>query len=240
MAGSGRRAVASVLAGAVLAGGLSGCVSTQHKNARAKLVAARTVDGRRPLRITARSRDVRVLGVQLVRAGRRGAVVVTLRNAGAQGVSDVPIAVGVRAPGGRRVPLNGGHGLEWFQTHVPAIAAGARAVWVFVPRRTPPAGRPWAVAGRGRAVAVVPSVTARVHGRAAHGAVRVTLVNGSDIPQYGLQVYALARAHGRIVAAGVGSVRHLGSRGQAGAPVALVGTPGRHTIRIQASATIFE
>ena len=240
MAGSGRRAVAGVLAGAVLAGSLSGCVSTQHKNARAKLVAARTVDGRRPLRIASRARDVRALGVQLVRAGRRGAVVVTLRNAGARAVTDVPISVGVQASGGHRVALNGGHGLEWFQTHVPAIAAGARAVWVFVPRRTPPAGRPWAVAGRGRAVATVPSVAAMVHGRAAHGALRVTLVNDSDIPQYGLQVYALARAHGRVVAAGVGSVRHLGSRGRAGARVALVGSPGRHTIHIQAAATIFE
>lgn len=232
--------MAAGIAAAVLGGGLSGCVSTQHKNARAMLVAARTVDGRRPLRITARSRDVRVLGVQLVRAGRRGAVVVTLRNAGTQAVTDVPIAVGVRAPGGKRLPLNGGHGLAWFQTHVPAIGAGARTAWVFVPRRTPPAGRPWAVVGRGRAVAAVPSIAARTHAPAARRAVRVTLANASDIPQYGVQVYALARAHGRVVAAGVGSVRHLGSHAQAGARVALVGAPGRHTIRVHAPATIFE
>ena len=238
--GSGRRLVAAGLAAAALGCGLSGCVSTQHKNARAKLVAARTVDGRRPLRIAARSRDVRVLGVQLVRGGRRGAVVVTLRNAGARAVTDVPIAVGVRAPGGRRRPLNGGRGLAWFQTHVPAIGAGARVAWVFVPRRTPPAGRPWALAGRGRAVAALPSIAARTDAKPTRRAVRVTLANASDIPQYGVQVYALARSHGRVVAAGVGSVRHLGSHGRAGVRVALVGRPGRHTIRIQAPATIFE
>jgi len=126
--------MAAALVGATVLGGLSGCVSTQQKNARAKLVAERTLNGRRPLRIAGRSRDVRVLGVQLVRGRRGGAVVVTLFNRGPRALSDVPIAVGVRAPDGRRLPLNGGRGRDWFQTHVPAIDAGRTTTWVLGPR----------------------------------------------------------------------------------------------------------
>jgi hypothetical protein len=238
-------------AGLVLAlagGSLSGCVSTQHKNARAKLVAARTVDGRRALRIAARSRDVRVLDVSLVRGRRASAVVVELGNGGGRTVTDVPVLVGVRSAGGRSVRVNGGRGLAWFQTHVPAIPARKTTTWVFVRHRPLPQGRPWAVAGAVAAadsrVGVLPRVAASAapaarKGRGRH-AIRVALVNDSDVPQYGLQVFAVARAHGRVVAAGVGSVRHIASRGHASARVALVGAPGRHTIRVHAPATIFE
>ncbi|HEX7290845.1 MAG TPA: hypothetical protein VF250_06910, partial [Conexibacter sp.] len=158
--------MAAALAGAVVLGGLSGCVSTQEKNARARLVADRTVNGRRPLRIAARSRDVRVVRVTLVRGrGGRGAVVVELRNRGAQAVADVPLLVGVRGADGRRVRLNGGRGLDWFQTHVPAIGAGETTTWVFVPRRRElPAGRPWAVAGRAVLAPAIPSIVATAIG----------------------------------------------------------------------------
>jgi hypothetical protein len=71
-------------------------------------------------------------------------------------------------------------------------------------------------------------------------AVRVALASESDVPQFGLQVYAVVRAHGRVVAAGTATVRHLGSRGRASARVALFGAPGRHTVRVYALPTIFE
>jgi hypothetical protein len=242
VAGSGRRLVATTLAGAVVLGGLSGCVSTQEKNARAKLVADRTIDGRRPLRIQARSRDVAVVDVAIVRGRRGGAVVVSLRNRGLRALTDVPIAVGVRDAHGRRVRLNGGRGLEWFGTHVPAIGARETTSWVFVPRRRRalPAGRPWAVAGRARAVSAVPLVAAQPADPSGGRAVRVAIVNRSDVPQYGLQVYAVARAHGRVVAAGIATVRHLGSHGSANARIPLVGAPGNHALRVHAPATIFE
>lgn len=242
MARSGRRLVAAALAGATALGALSGCVSTQEKNARAKLVADRTIDGRRPLRIAARSRDVRVLGVAVVRGRRATAFVVELRNRGTRAHTDVPVAVGVRTAGGDRVQLNGGRGLGWHQTHVPAIAAGATTSWVFVPRRRElPSGRPWAMAGRAPVAASVPRIAARVaRGDRDARAVRVALVNDSGVPQYGLQVYAVARAGDRVVAAGAGTLRHLGSHGHASTRVALVGIPSRHTVRVHAPATIYE
>jgi hypothetical protein len=233
--------MATMLVLAIGGGGLSGCVSTQHKNARAKLVADRTIEGRKPLWLGGRSREVRVLHVARVRGRHGGAVVVTLRNRGANALTDVPIAVGVRSAGDRRRELNGGRGLAWFQTHVPAIDAGETTTWIFTTRRTLPTGRPYAVAGRASSAGALPRIAATVErAGTARRAVRVTLANDSDVPQYGLQVYAVVRVQGRVVAAGTATVRHLGSRGRAGARVALFGAPGRHTARVHALPTIFE
>jgi hypothetical protein len=274
--------MATALVLAIGGGGLSGCVSTQDKNARAKLVADRTIEGREPLRLGGRSRDVRVLHVARVRGRHGGALVVTLRNRGERSLTDVPIAVGVRAADGRRTQLNGGRGLAWFQTHVPAIGAGEATTWIFTTRRTLAGGRPWAVAGRADEAGTLPRIAVTVEraaaardavadrgataagrgaadrrataagrraavGRRAAGrrttspaAVRVVLANDSDVPQFGLQVYAVVRVHGRVLAAGTATVRHLGSRGRASARVALFGAPGRHTARVHAPPTIFE
>jgi hypothetical protein len=260
VAGSGRRIVSSALALAIGCGGLAGCVSTQQKNARAKLVAERTLDGRRPLRLGRPSRDVRVVGVSLVRGRHGGALVVELRNRGTEALTDVPIAVGVHDRGGQRVPLNRGRGFAWFQTHVPAIGAGETGTWVFTTRRPLPGGRPWALAGAAPMGGALPRIATSVlpareatrravahHDRHARkdrpvpaAAVRVSLVNDSDVPQYGAQVYAVVRAGGRVVAAGKTTVRHLGTHERASARVALTGAPGRHAVRVHALPTIFE
>ncbi|MFL5817551.1 MAG: hypothetical protein ACJ76L_08115 [Conexibacter sp.] len=260
--------MATALVLAIGCGGLSGCVSTQDKNARAKLVADRTIEGRKPLWLGGRSRDVRVLHVARVRGRHGGALVVTLRNRGRSALTDVPIAVGMRGAGDRRRELNGGRGLAWFQTHLPAIGAGETTTWIYTTRRALPAGRPWAVAGRANEAGTLPRIAATLargpaarraatgrraaarraadgrraaaRRRPAPAAVRVALANDSDVPQFGLQVYAVVRAHGRVVAAGTATVRHLGSRERASARVALFGAAGRHTARVHALPTIFE
>jgi hypothetical protein len=249
--------VAGLAAAVALGGSLSGCVSTQHKNARAKLVAERTIEGRKPLWLGGRSREVRVLHVARVRGRHGGALVVALHNRGARSLTDVPIVVGLLAAGGRRTELNGGHGLGWFQTHVPAIGAGETTTWVFTTRRPLPAGRPWAVAGRARKAGTLPRIAATIEPaparrrtasgkraaarrRAAPAAVRVALVNDSGVPQFGLQVYAVVRVGGRLVAAGASSVRHLGSRASGSVRVALFGAPGGHAARVHALPTIFD
>lgn len=266
MAGSGRRAVASGLVGAIAFGGLglglAGCVSTQRKNERAKLVASRTLAGREPQQVRQRSRDVRVERVALVRSRNGSALVVVLRNRGEAPRTDVPIAVGVRGRDGRRTRLNGGRGLDWFQTHVPAIGPGATTTWVFTTRRALPAGRAYAVAGVAtgpvvtQAGGTLPQIAAWVvragggsdspdHGEmheqgSAPDRVLVALDNRSEIPQYGLQVYAVVRVGGRYVAAGKATVEHLATHGHSTARVSLFGTGGRHAVRVQALPTIFD
>ncbi len=233
--------MAAVLLGAIAGGGLSGCVSTQQKNERAKLVADRALGSRRPLRVTTASRDVRVTDAALVRGRRASAIAVPRRSRAADALTDVPIAVGVGTPGGRRMALNAGRNLDWFQTHVPAIAAGGRATWVFLTRRPVAAGAAWARVGAG-AVAwdgTLPRIEARAEaGRG--GRARVRVENASEIPQYGLQVYALVQRDGRYVAAGKAAVRHLGTGGRGTAAVALAGTPGHRPVRVHAIPTIFE
>lgn len=245
MAASARgRPVVAACVALALGSGLGGCVSTQRKNARAELVADRTLAGRAPLRLRHASRSVRVVRVALVRGARASAFVVTLRDRGAA-ATDVPLAVGVRGAGGRRIAANGRGGLGWFRTHVPSIGAGAGTTWVFTARRALPAGTPYAVAGAaGGAVAshvrgALPSLAARAVGRA-RGGVVVALVNRSAIPQYDVQVYAVARDRGRVLAAGAASIAHVGSQGRARVRVALVGDPGRHPVRVFAPPTIFE
>jgi hypothetical protein len=240
--------MAAALVTAIGCGGLAGCVSTQEKNARAKLGATRLLASREPQRVMRRNPDVRVLHVALVRGRRASAIVVDLRNRAPRPLTDVPIAIGVRHRDGRRVLLNAARDLDWFQTHVPAIPAGGTATWVFAARRVKvPAGRPFATVGVAPAPAIsraasLPRIDAvpRAGGGRRASTVRVLLDNVSGVPQYRLQVYAFARAHGRYVAAGKAAIEHLGTGKRATARVALTGpAPGR-AIRVVAIPTIFE
>lgn len=267
MAGSAERA-ACLLGAALLAATFAGCVSTQRRNERARLTATRVVEGRRAQQVARPGREVAVTGVQVVRGGGRTAVVVSLRNDATRPLTDVPVTVGVRTAGGRAVVLNGRRGLGWFEKHLPAIAAGGRATWVFATRRPVPAGRPFARAGApgggdvvASAATALPRVTAAVveaaagraaaGGRAARGGgragataravrVRVAVANDSDVPQAAVQVYALARDGGRWVAAGRATVRALEERGRATVAVPLAGATGRGELRVHAIPTIFE
>ncbi|MDO8211062.1 hypothetical protein [Conexibacter sp. CPCC 206217] len=234
-------------------GGLAGCVSTQQKNARAKIVATRVLDSRRPQRVTRTSADVRVSSVTLVRGGRASAVVVELRSSSPTALADLPVEVGVRV-GSHRRPLNAAGGLDWFQSHVPAIAANGTATWIFLTRRPVAAGgRPYARVGAGATAlpdgAALPRIATTVTagpasrsdaGDRAERRVRVRVDNDSGIPQYGVQLYALVRRGGRLVAAGKATVRHLGTGARTTAAVALAGAPGDGSVRVHAIPTIFE
>jgi hypothetical protein len=236
-----------VAAGIALAlgAGLGGCVSTQRKNARAELVAGRTLAVRAPLRLRRASRTVRVVHVALVRGAGAGAFVVTLRNRDTRPATDVPIAVGVRGAGGRRVQIDGGGELDWFRTHVPAIPARGTATWVFTAHRPLPPGAPYAVVGAPGGAVVshasdpLPALAARVV-PSASSAVTVALVNRSAIPQYDVQVYAVVGDGRRVLAAGAAAIAHLGTHERAQVRVALVGAAGRHAVRVFALPTIFE
>lgn len=223
---------------------LPGCDSTQSKNARAELKAKRELGARKPLRVTRANPAVTVTGVTAVRGGKRGAIVVDLRSSAAEPLTDVPILVGVRTPDGRREPLNVKGG-GWFAKHVPAIAAGGRTTWVFARRRGIPAGKPFAKVGTLRAAPLsratsLPQIDAEPEGGTRGAKARVRVDNASDVPQYGLQVYAVVRAGGRYVAAGRTELEHLGTGQRATAQVALAGRPGRRAPTVIATPTMFD
>lgn len=243
MAGSAR---AMMALGLLAAGALGGCVSTQDKNERAKLRATRLLASRELPRVSGRNPDVRVTGVSLVRGrGPSTAIVVDLRSRSSKPLTDVPIVVGVRSRGGARVAFNLRKRLDWFQTHVPAIPAGGTTTWVFEGRRrVKPGDRPFARVGIPASPAIssagalprIAAVPGAIRGRRA---VHVVVENTSEVPQYGLQVYAVVRAGGRYVAAGKTSIEHLGTGRRTTARVPLTGRARTHRPVVQATPTIF-
>jgi hypothetical protein len=232
-------AVAAGLTGAAVL--LTGCVTTQDRNARAKLSAERQIAARAPLRLGAPNPEVGVAGAALVRARGRTAVVVELRSRARTPLTDLPIVVGVRTRDGKTLTLNGGPNLDWFETHVAALAPGATTTWVFTARRRMPSG------ARAYARVGVPSTTPASRASSLPrlqaidlGGGRVRVRNGSAVPQVDLPVYAVARARGRYVAAGRASIPKLSGDGEATVSVPLVGAHDALPTQIHALPTIFE
>ncbi|MES1194098.1 MAG: hypothetical protein ABUM26_07205 [Solirubrobacterales bacterium] len=234
-------AVLAGLAGAAVL--LAGCVTTQERNARAKLSAERQIAARTPLRLGTRNAQVDVTRATLVRGrGRdRTAVVVELRSRARTPLTDLPIGVGVRTRNGERHALNGGRDLDWFETHVAALAPGATTTWVFTARRRAPAGaRAYAQVGLppAKPASRASSLPRLQAGDLDGGRVRVR--NGSDIPQVDLPVYAVATANGRYVAAGRASIPKLSGNGEATVAVSLVGARNARQTQVHVLPTIFE
>jgi hypothetical protein len=246
VAASARAGLVPGLLALVAVGGLSGCVSTQDKNERAKLRATRLLASRELPRVTDRNPDVTVRNVSLVRGRRSLAIVVDLHNGASKPLTDVPIVVGVRSAGGRTVAFNLRKRLDWFQTHVPAIPAGGTVSWVFKGRqRVKPGDRPYARVGTPASPAMssasaLPRIAARPASESGPDAVRVVVENTSEIPQYGLQVYALVRMRGRYVAAGKTSIEHLGTGRRTAARVPLIGRARERRAAVHAIPTIFQ
>lgn len=225
---------------------LAGCDSTQDKNERAKLTAQREIAAREPMRVGTVHPDVAVDTVALVRDGRSTAIVVELRSRAATPLTDVPISVGVRR-GGRVVYLNAGRELGWFQTHVPVIPAKGAATWVF---RAPPSRRtragdvPFARVGIPRGpgtstASVLPEIQAAPAAGGAKGRARVVVENTSDVPQFGLQVYAYTQQGDRYVSAGAATVPRLKREERSVVSVPLTGRRAGQ-LRVVAVPTIFQ
>jgi hypothetical protein len=227
-------------------GALTGCDSTQQKNGRAELKAKREL-GSRKLPVPARGNPhVRVVRAALVRGkAGSGAIVVKLRGTGPKPLTDVPIAVGIRGSDGRSRLVNAKRHLNWFQTHVPAIPAGGTVTWVYKGARGVKAGdRAFAKVGVPPRPALssassLPEIDAApAPGHAAKR--RVSVENVSDVPQYGLQVYAFAQQGGRYVAAGKTEIEHLGTGQRVTVAVPLTGSVRKRPLRVEAIPTMFE
>jgi uncharacterized lipoprotein YmbA len=227
----------------VVAAGIAvaGCATTQQEALRLRLNSARIRVSQHPTKVAVAGRALRVTHVALV-SGRSGsAIVVRLHNPGARTVSDLPISVGLRKGAARQRPLNvkSPEEFSYFDAHVPVIAPGATVTWIYTTTRRVPAGaRPYAIVGVRSSVrapqgSTAPVIDAIAAGTAAATRVPVTLQNRSSVPQYQLQVYAVARHGGRYVAAGALTVPHLGGDGKHTVQVPLVGHPGQGRLRFE-------
>jgi hypothetical protein len=238
---------------------LSGCVTTQQKNARAELRAERIIATRRALHVTRINPNVRVEAIALLRGSTGTAFAMRLRNVAPRPATDLPISVGVITPRGRRLYFNRSADAGYFQTHVAAIAAEGRVTWVFTTAERlagAGAGRPFADVGIASSpplttartlprIEVSPSTgVASGHRpgppRSLRSSLRLAVQNLSEVPQDELPVYAVALRNGRYVAAGRATLGHLGTGARATVEVTLFGSGSGAKLQLDALPTIFQ
>lgn len=251
---SGSRTRRRALAAAATAAVLAGCATTQQEAARLQLNAARIRASELPTEVKASGQTVDVTRVARVVTGDQTAFVVQVRNSGRQPVSDLPISVGVRVNGKRPIYLNrqSPAELSYFAAHLPLVAAGGTLTWVYTTdRRLPGHARPFALVGgtpsnpapRSNPLPVIrASAVVKVPPAPTGGAspLAVSLHNLSSVPQYQLQVYAVAEQAGRFVAAGSFTVPHLGSNSSSTVRLPILGHIGHARLQIEAPPTIFQ
>jgi hypothetical protein len=214
---------------------------------RLQLNAARIRTSEVATHVRSAGTAVQIVRVARVSAAGRTAFIVEIRNPGRRAIADLPISVGVRAGRGRRIDVNALSSAEdsYFDAHLPGIGAGDTLTWVYTTRRRlPRSARPFALVGARpdppvTAAAAVPVIRVRAQSRSG-SQLAVTLRNLSSVPQYQLQVYAVARSGRRYLAAGNLTVAHLGSQSARTVRVPVVGSLGDAALAVEARPTILK
>lgn len=207
--------VAVALAGVALVA--TGCQSTQEKSAQ---IAAELgpVKQEKGLKISQRSKDVKVVSTALLTDVNGSAVVVEVRNESNRDLANVPILIDVRNAKGRSVYSNDLPGLEAALTSIPYVEAGKEATWVH--DQVLAAGKPESVevtVGEGGTpyTGKPPEFTAtgpKLEGDPYSGVVAGGNVeNKSGGKNERLLLYAVARQGGEVVAAGRGAIEKIKS-----------------------------
>jgi hypothetical protein len=234
--------VALALVGAIA---LAGCATTQHEAQRERLDSARQRAALGSTRVTVPNSVVTPAVIAEVRAGRRTAFVVTIRNAGRRAVTDLPISIGYTTAGGASVYLNAAADLDYFQAHLPAIRAGRELIWVYTTSRALPAGaRAFVRVGlkpAAPALLTEPDVSIKLSYRysASTGSLTVHLDNTTSVPQYELQLYAYAKRGSQYVGAANRTIMTLGAGSKRSVNLGLVGDASSE-LHVQAIPTILQ
>ncbi len=209
------RPIPVVLALAGVALVATGCESTQDKSAKIAEELG-PVAQEKGLKISKRSKDVRVVSTEVLTDVNGSAVVVTLHNDSNADLVGVPISIDVLDKKGKSVYRNDVPGIEPALAAVPFIAAGSDADWVDDQVLT--AGRPARVeveVGEGgkpfegtppKVDVSAPSVEGDPYSGLLAGG-NVVNESGEDIQR--LLLYAVARRGSSIVAAGRGAIEPL-------------------------------
>jgi hypothetical protein len=229
----------------VTAGLLAGCTTTQHEAQRMQIDSARERAAVLSTKVTAANPLVRASVSATVAQGGHTALVVSVRNVGRKPVTDLPISVGYSLPGKPRVYLNAAEGLEYFQSHLPALFPGKPRVWVYTAARLLPKGAQlFATVGDKPSVPALLNepdlnVALKLDGVSGNR-LRIGLQNSTSVPQYQLQVYAYARRDGHYVAAGNKTVVDLGAGSHQNLTLKLVGAAQGATVQVEAIPTILQ
>ena len=210
-----------------------------------QLESARQRAALQPTRVTAANPTVTATKVATVSANGKTAFVVTIRNSGDQAVSDLPISVGYTKPDGSAVYLNASANPNYFEAHLPAVAARRQLTWVYTATKILPLGaHPFARVGTRQAPPAQLTETDVQIGvnygySRGDSSVVVHLDNPTSVPQYQLQLYAYSRRSGRYVAAGNATVADLGAGSQQHVRLELTGTSSAKLL-VRAIPTILQ
>lgn len=241
------RCVAVATGALALAVPLAGCTTTQHEAQRVQLDSARLRAALKSTRVTVANATVAPTSVATVTAGGRTAFVIKVRNGGRKAVSDLPISVGYERADRTKAYLNASVDLNYFQAHLPVIAAGGSLTWVYTvsSHALPSRARLFAMVGtRPSPPALLTETNVRIGLDVGYvtGARSVTvhLDNPSSVPQYQLQVYAYARRGRRYAAAGNLTVADLGAGSKQRVRVPLVGVVPSANLHVEAIPTILQ
>jgi hypothetical protein len=223
---------------------LAGCTSTQHEAQRERLDSARQRAALESTRVRVANTTVTASSIAEVRSAARTAFVVTVRNRGRKAVTDLPISLGYTTPAGASVYLNAAPNPDYFQAHLPAIAAGGVLTWVYTTdRRVPAAARPFARVGTKRAApALLTEANIKIkvsYHYAGSSSLTVRLDNTTSVPQYQLQLYAFTTRGSKYVGAANATIATLGAGSKQSVRLGLVGTLGSQ-LRVQAVPTILQ
>ncbi len=196
-------------------------------------------------RVTSANPLVTVARVATVSGGSATAFVVSVHNGSRRAVTDLPISVGYSLPGGRRVYLNAGTTLNYFEAHLPANFSGRSSVWIYTANtELPHRAHPFALIGsKAAAPALLTETNVRIQlswTEVGAGSVRIKLDNPTSVPQYQLQVYAYAQRSGHYTAAANATVVDLGAGSKQNLTLHLVGAPDGARLRIEAIPTILQ
>jgi hypothetical protein len=222
-----------------LAAAVSGCATTQDANKRIDVRFDRTLTSRKPLELRGTDHEVQVVRTAVVNGKDGSAIVVVLRNRGDAPVNDLPIEVGPR--GGRAI--NTAANVPYFQSHAPAIAPGDEVTWVYESKGPLGSGTAFARVGAPPS----PPLTTAGHvseleasGKSGGSSVDAEVANDTGIPQYDMDVYAVARKGDRYVAAGRASIEHLGVSKSLHLTLPLVGDAKGAHVQVFAPQTLFQ
>jgi hypothetical protein len=236
-----RKLLIGVLVGAtgvLVASALAGCETTQKAAARVQLRNERSLAARKPVKVEHESTDVRVDDATIVRGDGDAAIAVTLENTSSHPVNDLPIEV--EADG---EVVNDGKEKPYFQSHAPALAAGAKTTWVYV-SKDDLGGAKSASAKVGDSelaqASSLPSVTATAPSQPTGDRAQVHVTNSSGFTQFDVAVYAWAVKGNALVAAGQADAGDLESGDSKTVEVKLIGSPKGAQLEVAAPPTIFK
>jgi hypothetical protein len=235
--------VVAVLAGSIL----TGCESTQDKARKIQAENAAVLASEHGVSISKPNKDVKVEGTTLLHDQYGDAIVVTLRNESNQTLVNVPILVDVRDAKGKSVYKNDTPGLRKALTNVPVLPPGESVDWVNEQLTlSGPAKSAKVTVGvtQEKAPAKLPQIEigpAKVKESAQGVLATGEITNKSQVDQVQLQLYAVARSGGRVVAAGRGEFKNLkAGSGKHKYNFFFIGDPAGAEVKVTAPPSVFQ